>query len=87
KTEQLSTKHITSLAKLNASNSSTSTSRSFDSSSMLGLDVNGSIITFEIDTGSSHTLISKSDWLRIHSPVLSPSTLRLKCYSDTYLPM
>ncbi|CAF1691418.1 unnamed protein product, partial [Adineta ricciae] len=53
---------------------------------MLGLDVNGSIITFEIDTGSSHTLISKSDWLRIHSPVLSPSTLRLKCYSDTYLP-
>ncbi|CAF1605744.1 unnamed protein product [Adineta ricciae] len=85
KTEQLSTKHITSVAKLNALNSSTSTSRSFDSSSMLGLDVNGSIITFEIDTGSSHAFISKSDWLRIHSPTLSPSPLRLKCYSDTYL--
>jgi hypothetical protein len=81
KTEQRSTKHITTVAKLNSSNSHTSTIQSFDSSCMLSLEVNENPIAFEIDTGSSHTIISMSDWRRLGSPVLSPSKLRLKCYS------
>ena len=41
KNEQLSTKHITTVSKLNSSNSSTSTTQSLDSSCMISLEVNG----------------------------------------------
>ncbi len=48
---------------------------------MFSLEVNGNPIAFEIYTGSSHTIITMSDWRRLGSPVLSSSKLRLKCYS------
>ncbi|CAF4000619.1 unnamed protein product [Rotaria magnacalcarata] len=85
KNEQLSTKHITTVAKLISFNSCTSTAPLSNSSSMFSLEVNGNSITFELDTGSSRTIISKSDWHHIHSSALVSSKLRLKCYSDTYL--
>jgi hypothetical protein len=52
---------------------------------MILLEVNGNPITFEIDTGSSHTIISMLDWHRLQSPPLSSSKLRLKCYSGNCL--
>jgi transposase InsO family protein len=85
KNEQLSTKHITTVSKLNSSNLSISPIRSLDFSCMISLEVNGNPITFEIDTGSSHTIISMLDWHRLQSPTLSSSTLRLKCYSGKSL--
>jgi hypothetical protein len=85
KNEQLSTKHITTVSKLNSSNSPSSTTRLLDSSCMISLEVNATPITFEIDTGSSHTIISMSDWHRLQLPPLSSSKLRLKCYSGTSL--
>ena len=52
---------------------------------MISLDVNNHPITFEIDTGSTHTIISKLDWLRLKFPSLSPSSLQLNCYSGNRL--
>jgi len=52
---------------------------------MLSLEINENPITFEIDTGSSHTIISMIDWHRLNSPTLSSSKLRLKCYSGNSL--
>ena len=85
KNEQLSTKHITTISKLNCSKSSISTIPALNSSCMISLEVNGNPLTFEIDTGSSHTIISKLDWHRLQSPPLSSLKLQLKCYSGKYL--
>ena len=52
---------------------------------MISLPVNFYPITFEIDTGSSHTIISSSDLRHLRSPVLSSSDLRLQCYSGQSL--
>ena len=85
KNEHLSTKHLTTVAKLNSSTSSTSSTSLSYSSSILPLEINGNPITFEIDTGSSHTIISMLEWHRLNSPTLSSSKLRLKCYSGNSL--
>ena len=87
KTQHVSTKHSTTISKLNSTYSISSTNQWSDSSCMISLEVNGNPITFEIDTGSSHTIISKSDWIRLRSPPLSSSNLRLNCYSGNHLPI
>ncbi|CAF2790896.1 unnamed protein product [Rotaria sp. Silwood2] len=78
KEKQNSTKHITTIFKLNNPDQS----EQFNNySSTVPLKVNDHDIHFEIDTGTFNTIISMDDWYKIGSPTIHPSQLQLKYYS------
>jgi transposase InsO family protein len=83
KTEEkiITTKHITTIYKLNCSNEK----KQSRYSSTIPLQVNDRQITFELDTGTFNTIINMDDWYKIGSPPIHSSKLKLKCYSGNTL--
>ncbi|CAF1017142.1 unnamed protein product [Rotaria sp. Silwood1] len=82
KNENISTKHITTIYKVNFSNQP---KQSITHSSTVSLKINDYDFTFELDTGTFNTIISMEDWYKIGSPIISPSNLQLKCHSGNFL--
>ncbi|CAF3680882.1 unnamed protein product [Rotaria sordida] len=82
KKEQSSTKHISTIYKLDCPNQ---IKQSINHSSTISLKVNGYDVTFELDTGTFNTIISMEDWYKLGSPTIRPSKLKLKCYSGNIL--
>ncbi|CAF1493877.1 unnamed protein product [Adineta steineri] len=51
----------------------------------MSLRINGRDFTFDVDTGSDHTIISSDDWKQLGSPTIRPTSLKLECYSGQQL--
>ena len=81
KLDKTTTKHVTTLFKVNVGETHTSKSCSTN----VSLSVNDHSFMFELDTGSTTTIVSVSDWKILGSPTLRPSNYQLKCYSGQSL--
>ena len=51
----------------------------------ISLQVNDQAFNFEIDTGAGNSIISLCDWIKLGSPTIRQSTLKLQCYSGKSL--
>ncbi|CAM4927323.1 unnamed protein product [Rotaria socialis] len=77
---QNSTKHITTILKLNNLDRIEQLN---NYSCTVPLKVNDHDIDFQLDTGTFNTIIIINDWYKTGSPTIHPSQLQLKCYSGT----
>lgn len=81
KLDKTTTKHVTTLFKVNVGQSPANNGSSLH----VSLLVNGHTFKFEVDTGSTTTIVSVCDWQTLGSPPLRPSNYQLKCYSGQFL--
>ncbi|CAF0792677.1 unnamed protein product [Adineta ricciae] len=76
------TKHITTVYKVNNTNQY---NKNRNNSLNVKLLVNNYEMEFEMDTGSTHTIISENDWKNIGSPAIQATKHKLQCYSGNLL--
>jgi transposase InsO family protein len=81
KNDKSSTKHITTIFKVDGFYRIKRSPAESSTSSTISLHVNSYDFTFELDTGTFNTIIGIQDWKKLGSPPIRSSTLKFKCYS------